>query len=1419
MTIRAKIILAVAIALAGLAAGTGWFSARYMVAAAEVADRNAITQKTQIVLGAIQNALNEINRANTDYACWDDTYAFIEDHNQKYVQSNLVPDTFVNNRIGVMVFIDARGQVVHAEGYDLNSKTKRTVPADLLSAVRVGGALFAQVAAGKEVVGFYQLRDGLYLLSLSPILTSNYNGVPRGSLLFARPFDEAELNRFREITQQEMNIYPLDAAGMPAEISEIASSLNAHQTVVVKIDSDSQIGGYVLLQDVLGRPLFVVHVADQRTHHNAVRRDIRRLISSLLFVSVCVIVVLILSLEGVVLRRLGRLTNAVRRIGEKRDLDQRIPSEGGDELAELGVAFNDLMQTLQHDTEERIRAERALRDAEYSARTFNDALQDAMMLLDSEARVLDHNESAARSLHKTSDQILGRVAFTLINPALVAVRREHFERVLKTGEPQRFDDEWNGRWYDNSFSPIFNAEGKVHRVAAIVREITERKLAEDALRKSEARYRLLAENGSEVVWIMGLDLRFSYVSPSIKRLQGVTPEEAMEMGPMNLLTPASWELVQKRFAEEIAAEETGARDPGRVITLEIEELHKAGYTIWAENLVSFVRDENGKVTGLLGITRDVTERHRVQEALRESERGLRRLTENMTDLILEVDQEGIRRYVSPSHRGVLGLNIEKMIDSPWFDIVHPDDLPNVLAAFAAGIANRNSATLEYRCCDGWGKSRWLETVVSPMYDESGVFTGAVLASRDITQRKQAEQALQNSERLFRSLIENATDVAALLDREGNVLYQSPAVTRNFGWDPSELIGRPAVDPVHPDDVPRVLNTLQQLIRRPGGVDLVTFRFRDKSGNWRYVETIGQNQLDVPGINAIVINTRDVTERRRSDEAARLGELRMRALYDLSQHEFKSENELIEYALEEAVRLTSSHIAYVHFVTADQENLQSFYWSETVRRTCSIPGERHYPLSVAGVWADSARIRRPVVHNEFSRLLGRRGYPEGHPWLTRHVSVPVLDKDRVVIIAGVANKVEPYDEADVLQLQLFMDGVWKIVMRLRAEEEKSRLEEQLRQSHKMEAVGRLAGGVAHDFNNILTGITGYTEMLLDSLNTNDPMRADLMEIKTAADRATALTTQLLAFSRKQVIAPVVLDLNELLSASAKMLKRLIGEDIDFIFLPGDKLARVKADPGQLEQTIVNLAINARDAMPHGGKLIIQTANAKLDEEYCKSHSDAVPGEYVMLAVSDNGTGMDQEVLEHLFEPFFTTKEKGRGTGLGLSMVYGIIKQNKGSINVYSEINRGTTFKLFLPSVAEEPRPLVRHPAMSEIPHGVETILLVEDEEMVRNLTTKILERQGYKVIVAANGGEARLQFEKRRDQIDLLLTDVIMPRMDGRKLSETLRKERPSMKVLFMSGYTEDTIAHHGVLEPGTPFVQKPFTIEALTRKVREVLDS
>jgi two-component system, cell cycle sensor histidine kinase and response regulator CckA len=652
------------------------------------------------------------------------------------------------------------------------------------------------------------------------------------------------------------------------------------------------------------------------------------------------------------------------------------------------------------------------------------------------------------------------------------------------------------------------------------------------------------------------------------------------------------------------------------------------------------------------------------------------------------------------------------------------------------------------------------SITTVQLDRRRLFTAYL---RDITARKQAEDALRKSEERFRALVENSSDGVGLADRQGRVQYSSPSSERVLGWTPEQRHGRPVFEIAHPDDVERAREFFAQCLGTRGTPVTVELRGLHQDGGWRLLEIVAANHLDDPAVGAVVMNYRDITLRRRAEDSVREAARQFRAVFDG---------------------------ALDAMVIADDEGR----YVEVNAAACGLYG-----------------LGRSALLGHWIGDFAAPGIDVASTWAAFRREGRAKGELRIVRPDGRVRELEFAASADFLpgsHLAVFRDVT-----------QRRQLEEQLRQAQKIEAVGRLAGGVAHDFNNLLNVITGYGQMLFRRL-AEGPEREKTRAILQAADRAAGLTRQLLAFSRKQVLEPKVLDLNAVVSGMDEMLRRLIGEDIELEADLAADLGRTRADPGQLEQVLMNLVVNARDAMPRGGRVTLETANAEMDDAYVRDHLGARPGRYVTLAVRDTGLGMDAETQKHIFEPFFTTKEKGKGTGLGLATVYGIVKQSEGYIWVESAPGAGTTVRVYLPRVEGEPvaegpkRPAVPEEAPAR---GTETVLLVEDEEMVRRMTREVLEGAGYQVLEAASGFDALRVSSGHRGRLDLLLTDVVMPGMSGRELAERLAPVRPGMRVLYMSGHTDDAIFHHGVTQAATGFLQKPFTPETLERRVRELL--
>ena len=576
-------------------------------------------------------------------------------------------------------------------------------------------------------------------------------------------------------------------------------------------------------------------------------------------------------------------------------------------------------------------------------------------------------------------------------------------------------------------------------------------------------------------------------------------------------------------------------------------------------------------------------------------------------------------------------------------------------------------------------------------------------------------------------------------------------------------------------------------------------------------TKGNLRRLIPAIQRELRDTEVRRERRRAQtallERARLAELTSEVGSALTRGEALRETlQLCAEALVRHLDVALARIWILHEATA----------TLALEASAGMYTQIDGPHSKIGLIAQQLR---PYLTNQVL------GDPQVHDqeWAQREGMVafagyPLVVQDRVLGVMAMFAR-HPLSEFVPKALASVASGLAVGIERKRAEEALRSSEERLRQAQKMEAVGRLAGGVAHDFNNLLTVITSYSALLLEDLGSDDPKRDDVDQIRKAAEGAAALTRQLLAFSRQQVLQPKALDLKATVAGTEKLLKRLIGEDIQLTTVLARDLGVVKADPGQIEQIIINLAVNARDAMPTGGRLTIEAANVDMDEAYVRGHAPASPGRYVMLALSDTGIGMDEQTKARIFEPFFTTKEPGKGTGLGLATVYGIVKQSGGFIWVYSEPGHGTSFKVYLPRVDEPAEAAAAATATAEPRGGTETVLVVEDAASVRMVTRQVLERFGYVVLEAPNGETALRLAAKHHGPIHLLLTDVVMPGLSGRQLAGQLAELRPDMKVLYASGYADHAIVHHGILESGIAYLQKPFTPETLGRRVRQVLDS
>ena len=720
----------------------------------------------------------------------------------------------------------------------------------------------------------------------------------------------------------------------------------------------------------------------------------------------------------------------------------------------------------------------------------------------------------------------------------------------------------------------------------------------------------------------------------------------------------------------------------------------------------------------------------------------------------------------------LGWSVEELCAGPWLEFVHADDYEATVREGAQLANGRVVVRFEnrYRCKDG--SYRRLEWTCIPT--SNGLIYGC---AHDVT----AERAAAERDRL---LFAASPLPMLLVDAESlRVLDANDASVRAYGYARDELLSVTLNDIVVEEQRETLASHLAELATR-GTIFGSDRQHKTKRGERRRVD-VTSHRLNLNGRAAILEVVVDVTDAKRMEEERARYVERLRLL-ELSVSRL---NDIVVITKATPIEDPGPEIVYVNEAF---ERITGYSPEEAIGKTSRML---------------QGRERDPVA------LMRLRGALER----AEPVRVEVVDRTKAGDPYWVEIDVAPVRN-DAGELTHFVSIQRETTEQHRASDALRRSEEQLRQAQKMDAIGQLAGGIAHDFNNLLSVILSYTSLIVEELPPHDPLRKDLEDVHSAGRSAADLTRQLLAFSRKQILQPGVVDVSAVIRGVEKMLGRTLGEHVELALHTSADAGRVFVDPGQLEQVIMNLVVNARDAMPRGGNITIETSSVVLDDAYAALHAGVTPGAYVLLAVSDTGVGMDRATQERIFEPFFTTKAQGKGTGLGLSTVYGIVQQSAGHIGVDSEIGRGTTFKVYLPRTDRIENAAATQPVPGQSIRGAETILLVEDEVPVRQVMRSILSKSGYHVLEAQNGGEAFLLCEQFTGTIHLLLTDVVMPRMSGRQLAERVAVLRPEMKVLFVSGYTEDTIAHDGVLDAGLEFLAKPILPDALLKKVREVLD-
>lgn len=1101
---------------------------------------------------------------------------------------------------------------------------------------------------------------------------------------------------------------------------------------------------------------------------------------------------------------------------------------------------------------------------EQTLRFLFNAIPESMFIMDCQGIVLEANESFAARFGKSLSECPGINVYDLLSPDVALHRRKKVEEVLRTGKRLSFEGELEGDHLlkgrkMHHICPLFGSVGEVDRLVVYSQDITELKRTEESLIAAQTVLDKDLEAMSKLHEISTLFVRKGNVEGIFdKVIDAACAITGSDMGSVRLVDAKSGHLkiaAQKGFTDPFQEcchdSAVGPCVCDRVMRRK-EQIMVADITqstlIWGKkeveaHLADGVRslqltpmvNRSGELLGILSTyfpvvyhpeervlkllhllasqTADIIERAEKEEALQQSNERYRSLFSNTLNaiaycrMIFEEERpvDFIYEQVNVRFEKVTGLkNVEGKKISEVIPGIH-DINPELLKIFGrvakTGITERFEFYLE-------SLKTWLD--ISVYSTKSGHF---VTVFDVITERKQTENALLESEKKFRSITEQMAEVVFVTDNFGHLTYASSAIEKIFGYTSQEVLGHSFTEYLVEDEISRALAIFNDALLNQLTLQILEFKYQKKNGAVFCGEAHLHYYYD-NGSFGIIGLIHDITERKRNEAviAFRLHLLLLADSYSIE--------EVLRETLDEAERLTGSTIGFIHFIEPDQISISLQAWStNTEKKLCRVEDgfRRHYPLKDAGVWADAIRERRAMIHNNYNALPKRKGMPQGHVAVERELVVPIMRGEKITAIIGIGNKAVDYDQEDVKLLSSMVGIAWDIIARKKAELSESRIQNELVKAQKMELVGRLAGGIAHDFNNMLCVILGHAEMALLDNQLNESLRESLQEIFNAAEKSADLTHQLLAFARKQPLIPKVLDLNVVIEGMLNMLRRLIGEDITLVWSPEKLLYPVNMDSSHIDQILINLCVNARDAITEVGKIVIETKNVLLHEPYAVDGEVGSSGAYVLLSVSDNGRGIEEKDAGYIFEPFFTTKESGKGTGLGLSTVYGLVKQNNGFIRFSSEPGKGTEFSVYFPGYTGEAFSSKRELPAEKVKPGEETILIVDDENEILKLSKMILQNQGYHVLTAGTPAQAIQIAQEYKGEINLLLTDIIMPEMNGRDLSGKICSIFPNIKVLFMSGYTADIIASQGGVDEVMNLILKPFSIKGLTNKVYDTL--
>ena len=832
-----------------------------------------------------------------------------------------------------------------------------------------------------------------------------------------------------------------------------------------------------------------------------------------------------------------------------------------------------------------------------------------------------------------------------------------------------------------------------------------------------------------------------------------------------------------------------------------------------------LRSSEGDITRLLIMAQNVTSHKRIVPDVENKQRFIQTLIDASPGVFCMVDKNWrFTAWNACMRDEILCKSDGEIAGSDVISIIYPGDRPLIQQQIRNVMTEGVEEHAEVRVlCGGGSTIRWFVLKAKRLLIDENFFL--IATGIDIDERKQVEYALQLSEKKFRTITEQLDGEVFICNQEGIFTYVSPGSTKISGFKPEEMIGHRFTEFLSEKEIPEAIKSFSEILSNTSQKKVIEHCMKRKDGSTYWGELHVQQYENEENSGTIGFCV-DVTRRKRYESFT---EFRLRILKMAESH---STEELLRATLDEAEQLTGSPIGFCHFIEDDPVFPSLRVVASNIQKTMhgmNSSDMAHPSLADSGLWASVMKHKQALITNNYSSEDHGIRFADGHPQITRTLVVPMIQAGKVMAVLGVGNKPVDYNDDDLTLLRTLTSIACDIVSRKHAEMQANEMQEILAQSQKMDLVGQLACGIAHDFNNMLGVILGNIEMALDQTETlEEPLQYNLKNILAATNRSANLTRQLLSFARKETIMPIVLELNALVEKMLTVLRQMIGHNITIIWKPDTAPALVKADPAQLDQILINLCLNARDAFDNGGGIITIEVGKFCDHKILKTphYPCTVPGDYVTISITDNGKGIEKKHFPHIFEPFFTTKKKGNGYGMGLSTVYGIVKQNSGCLECRSEEGEGTTFKIHLPRYREEvfADPGESQQSSTADKYGKETILLVEDEQDILELCKIELENKEYRVLGAPSPHEAIRLAGEYEGVITLLLTDVIMPGMNGCDLFNKLQQLNPSLKVLFMSGYSSDVVARNNLLEEGINFIQKPFSLKSLSKMVQHIVN-